>query len=202
MTSFQPPLCMTHLVLKQHLASLVCKASHRNHIWVASLVENLTHPLSNEWSLWCHILPPHAWRWLASFPASSAWAEKKEPTHCLRMLSSPRISGKFGNFRKIRSVTLTSTRYADFSRIKGACHWPRSVWTWRRSDEGTQLCVCRNCPCMSVFQLNTAACDWCNLFLWTSPITSNGVMQTVMIEAILIPHLKCCQMCHMRKTLC
>ena len=31
---------------------------------------------------------------LASFPGSRAWAEKKEPgTHCLRMLSSPRISG-------------------------------------------------------------------------------------------------------------
>jgi len=30
---------------------------------------------------------------LASIPGSSAWAEKKEPgTHCLRMLSSPRIS--------------------------------------------------------------------------------------------------------------
>ena len=29
------------------------------------------------------------------------WAEKKEPgTHCLRMLSSPRISGNLGNFRK------------------------------------------------------------------------------------------------------
>ena len=31
---------------------------------------------------------------LASFPGSSVWAERKEPgTHCLRMLSSPRISG-------------------------------------------------------------------------------------------------------------
>ena len=31
---------------------------------------------------------------IASFPGSSAWAERKEPgTHCLRMLSSPRISG-------------------------------------------------------------------------------------------------------------
>ena len=31
---------------------------------------------------------------LAPFPGSSAWAERKEPgTHCLRMLSSPRISG-------------------------------------------------------------------------------------------------------------
>ena len=31
---------------------------------------------------------------VASFPGSSAWAERKEPgTHCVRMLSSPRISG-------------------------------------------------------------------------------------------------------------
>ena len=31
---------------------------------------------------------------LAHFPGSSAWAEKKDPfAHCLRMLSSPRISG-------------------------------------------------------------------------------------------------------------
>ena len=60
---------------------------------------------------------------VASFPGSSAWAEKKETgTHCLRMLSSPRISGNSEIFRKICSVTLTSARYADFSRIKDACH--------------------------------------------------------------------------------
>ena len=60
---------------------------------------------------------------IASFPGSSAWAEKKEPgTHCLRMLSSPRISGNLEIFRKICSVTLTSTRYVNFSRIKDACH--------------------------------------------------------------------------------
>ena len=60
---------------------------------------------------------------LASFPGSSAWAERKEPgTHCLRMLSSPRISGNLEIFRKICSVTLTSARYADFSCIKDACH--------------------------------------------------------------------------------
>ena len=48
---------------------------------------------------------------LASFPGSSAWAERKEPgTHCLRMLSSPRISGNLEIFRK------------NFSRIKDACH--------------------------------------------------------------------------------
>ena len=32
--------------------------------------------------------------WLASFPGSCAWAGRKElGTHCLRMLSFPRISG-------------------------------------------------------------------------------------------------------------
>ena len=60
---------------------------------------------------------------LASFPGSSAWAERKEPgTHSLRMLSSPRISGNLEIFCKICSVTLTSARYADFSCIKDACH--------------------------------------------------------------------------------
>ena len=55
--------------------------------------------------------------------------KKKEPsTHCLRMLSSPKISRNFGNFRKICSVTLTSTRHTDFSWVKepGTDH---SVWT-------------------------------------------------------------------------
>ena len=73
--------------------------------------------------------------WISLVPGSCAWAEKNEPgTHCLHMLSSPRTSG--GNFRKICSVTLTSARNADFSCMKDACHWPRSVWTmtkeWRR----------------------------------------------------------------------
>ena len=60
---------------------------------------------------------------LALFPGSSAWAERKEPgTHCLHMLSFPRISGNLEIFRKICSVTLTSARYANFSRVKDACH--------------------------------------------------------------------------------
>ena len=60
---------------------------------------------------------------IASFPGSRAWAEKKEPgTHCLRMLSSPRISGNLEISRKTCSVTLTSARHPDFSRIKDACH--------------------------------------------------------------------------------
>ena len=74
-----------------------------------------------------HALPPllfvRTQGELASFPGSSAWVDEKEPgTHCLRMLSSPRISGNLEIFRKICSVTLTSARYADFSRIKDGCH--------------------------------------------------------------------------------
>ena len=73
---------------------------------------------------------------LASFPGSCVWVEKKElGTHCLRMLSSPRISGNLEIFRKICSVTLTSARYADFSRMKDACHWPRSVWTMTKERQ-------------------------------------------------------------------
>ena len=66
---------------------------------------------------------------LASFSGSCAWAEKKKPdTHCLSMLSSPRISVSFGNFRKTCPITLTSARHADFSHTRCACHSPHSVW--------------------------------------------------------------------------
>ena len=45
--------------------------------------------------------------------------EKKEPgTHCLHMLSSPWISGNFGNFHKIFTVIQTSARHADFFCVK------------------------------------------------------------------------------------
>ena len=48
---------------------------------------------------------------LALFPGSRAWAGRKEPgTHCLRMLSFPRISGNLEISRKTCSVTLTSAR--------------------------------------------------------------------------------------------
>ena len=61
------------------------------------------------------VSPPSA-SLLASFPGSCAWAEKKEPgTHCLCML---RISGNLEIFRKTCSLTLTSSRHTDFSRIK------------------------------------------------------------------------------------
>ena len=48
---------------------------------------------------------------VASFPGSHAWAGRTEPgTHCLRMLSFPRISGNLEISRKTCSVTLTSVR--------------------------------------------------------------------------------------------
>ena len=76
------------------------------------------------WSLWMEFYG--AWQEVASFPGSSACVggEKKPGTHCLRMLSFPRISGNLEIFCKICSITLTSARYANFSRIKDA-----SVWT-------------------------------------------------------------------------
>ena len=76
---------------------------------------------------------------LASFPGSSAWAGKKEPgTHCLRMLSSPRISGNLEISRKICSVTLTSAAYADFSRIKDACHRSDIVFDIKTARMGSE----------------------------------------------------------------
>ena len=93
---------------------------------------------------------------LASFPGSRAWTEKTEPgTHCLCMLSSPRISG---NFPKICSITLTSTRYADFYKIMPATDHILCR-RWRGSNKGTQLFACRNCPHFWPFQLNAVACE-------------------------------------------
>ena len=78
--------------------------------------------------------------YLASFPGSCAWAEKKEPgTHCLRMLSPPRISGNLEISCKTCSVTLTSARHTNFSGVKDACHWLRSVWTMTRDVLGSLL---------------------------------------------------------------
>ena len=73
---------------------------------------------------------------LASFRGSSTWAKRKRAWYTLFSHAQfPLDFWEFENFCKISSVTPTSTRYADFSLIKGACHWPRSVWTmtkeWR-----------------------------------------------------------------------
>ena len=66
---------------------------------------------------------------VASFPGFSAWRRKRAWYTRFAHAQFPQDFWGFGNFRKIFSITLTSTRYADFIRIKDACHWPRSVWT-------------------------------------------------------------------------
>ena len=48
---------------------------------------------------------------VALFPGSCAWAEKIEAgTHCLHMLSSPRISGNFG-------ISVKPVRYTNLGEI-------------------------------------------------------------------------------------
>ena len=60
---------------------------------------------------------------VASFPGSRAWAGRKEPgTHCLRMLSFPRISGNLEISCKTCSVTLTSARTPTSPLLNAACH--------------------------------------------------------------------------------
>ena len=120
----------------------------------------------------------------ASFPGS--W--EKRAWYILFALAQfqPRF-WEFGNFHKICSVTLTSVRHANFSHIK---KMPATDHTLCRrswgSDEGTQPFICRNCPCVRPFQLNTVACDWCNLSLWSSPIALNEAIQTITVKAILL----------------
>ena len=107
----------------------------------------------------------------------------KEPvTQRLRMLSSPRISGNFGNFRKICFVALISMRHAHVKE-PATDHSP---WGWRRSNKGNKLLAHRNDSCVCPFQVNSTACDWCNLTLWSLPIVLNEAMQTATINAILL----------------
>ena len=75
-------------------------------------------------------------KYIASFPGSSVWAEKKEPGTQFTHAQFPQDFWEFGNFRKICSVTPTSARYADFSRRKGACPWPCSLWTMTKERRG------------------------------------------------------------------
>jgi len=58
---------------------------------------------------------------LASFPGTRAGEEEREPGTLFAHAQFPQDFWEFGNFCKICSVTPTSARYADFSRIKGAC---------------------------------------------------------------------------------
>ena len=119
-------------------------------------------------------------------PRLSCVGREKQPgTHCLRMLSFPRISGNLEIFHKTCSVTLTSVRHTHFSRIKDAATDYSLCGQWRGSDEGTRLFACRNCPRVHLLQLTASAPDWRNLSLWSSPITLNEAMQTVTVKAIL-----------------
>ena len=84
---------------------------------------------------------------LASFPGSSAWAKRKKAWYTLFAHAQISLNfWEFGNFCKICSATPTSTRYADFSLIKGACHWPRSVWTMTKKWRLQELSMCSWIP--------------------------------------------------------
>ena len=115
---------------------------------------------------------------LASFRGSSAWAKRKRAWYTLFAHAQfPLDFWEFENFCKISSVTPTSTRYADFSLIKGACHWPRSVWTMTKERRLQKLSMCSWIPAEH-------CSTWHSLFLWSSPITSKEAMQTVTVKAM------------------
>ena len=87
---------------------------------------------------------------VASFPGSSAWAEKKEPgAHCLRMLSSPRISGKL----KI-SVIINLLHYTNLRKVCRLLPYKRCLLLTTLcvdDDEGTlRLHELSTCLCISV----------------------------------------------------
>ena len=62
------------------------------------------------------------WCMLASFPGSRVGGEKRAWYTLFAHAQFSQDFWEFGNSRKICSVTLTSARHADFSRIKDACH--------------------------------------------------------------------------------
>ena len=132
------------------------------------------------------MVPPWELRGLlASFPGSSAWTERKEPgTHCLRMLSSPRISENL-------EISVKSARYTNLRKV---CR----LLPYKRCLSLTMLCVDdneggRGHSALRVQEFSTRSwiptkhCStWLtHLFLWSSPIASNEAMQTVTVEAIL-----------------
>jgi len=127
---------------------------------------------------------------LASFPGSHVWAEKKEAgTHCLRMLSSPRILEsvksapllEFGDFCKICFVW-----HADSFQVKDIYHWPCSVWTvmrerWRQSSHRMQeSSICWSIPAKMLWHVTDTIFPFKSLL-----ITLNETMQTISIEATL-----------------
>ena len=98
------------------------------------------------------------------------------------MFSSSRISGSLETSHKICSVTLTSTRHADFSRVKDTRHWPRSVWTMTK-ERWKQQALCLQELSMHLSAPAKYYSTW--LSLWSLLIILNKAMQTVTVKAIL-----------------
>ena len=47
----------------------------------------------------------------------------------------------------------------------------------------TNVCCCC-CPCVRPFQPNVETCDWCNIFLWSSPIALKEAMLTSTVTVL------------------
>ena len=107
----------THKQLKTHTENFVCT------LYMCRFC----------WGIWARYSVTQD---LASYPGCSVWAEKKSLVHTVCACSVPPGFLGIWKFRKICSVTPTSARYADFSHIEGACHWPRSVWTVTKVQRG------------------------------------------------------------------
>ena len=131
---------------------------------------------------------------LTSFSGSSEWAEKKSLVHTVCVYSVlPRISGNFGNFRKICSVILTSARHANFSRIKDGCHWLQ--WTrerWRHSalqlqELSMHLSILVKCCSMWLTQFLLLKFTDC---LERSNADCYRQSDTVLIGCIIIPEVR------------
>ena len=113
--------------------------------------------------------------------------ERDLGTHCLHMLSSPRISGNLGIW-KICSVTLTSVRHADFSCVKDACHWPHSVWTMTKE---------RYTLCLQELSMHLSVSDKSMKQSFPLKFTNclNEAMQTVAVKAIIVSDFKTAWRC-------
>ena len=111
-------------------------------------------------------------------------------THCLRMCGSPGFSGELGNFCKICSITLSSV-----------CQSISLVWKMLAidllrqnddtgSDGNTQPFACKSYSPVCPFQVNTVACERCNLCLWSSSIALNEMIQANAVKTIAFVTLK------------
>ena len=74
------------LIIVKGYGTVKCSRSTNSLLW--------SYEMQVPIYIWDYITSFGVGHALASFPGSHVWAEKKEPgTHCLCMLSSPRISG-------------------------------------------------------------------------------------------------------------